>query len=191
MRTIRLIAACLAISATMAAQPKGQEPRQKDRGHRQQMTVQQEAQMRVDAMAAELPLTEKQVKKLVKFYKNDIEYRRENFGGGRGPRPEGMEGHGGPQGGRGGMRPGGGPGMGGPGGGMGPGNGHSGGGPGMRPDVQGDRPPMGGEVDFEKMEKYNQKQEKKLHKILGDELYARWCSSHPAEAPKLPDIELK
>ena len=62
-------------------------------------------------MAQVLPLTKKQIKKLGKFFKNDIQYRRDNF--------------------------------------------EFAGGPGMRP--PGGRPPMmGGEVDIEEIEKYNQ-----------------------------------
>ena len=64
------------------------------------------------------------------------------------------------------------------------------GGHGMGP--QGGRPPMmGGSVDIEEIEKYNQKQEKKLQKILGDDLYNQWRSNHPLEAPKLPELELQ
>ena len=170
-----LFAAALAITLSAAAQ--SEVPAMP-----KQLTVEEEAQVKVDKMAAELPLTDKQVKKLLKFYKNDIEYRRENFefAGGlrpdfRGERPQGP-----PPGGRPpqGMR------QGGPGGFPG---GFPGGGPGMGP--QGGRPPMDGPVDIEEIEKYNQKQEKKLKKILGEELYTQWRSAHPMEAPKLPEIE--
>ncbi len=50
---------------------------------------------------------------------------------------------------------------------------------------------IGGEVDIEEIEKYNQRQEKKLKKILGDDLYTQWRSSHPMEAPKLPEIKFE
>ena len=50
---------------------------------------------------------------------------------------------------------------------------------------------MGGSVDIEEIEKYNQKQEKKLQKILGDDLYNQWRVNHPMEAPKLPELELQ
>lgn len=50
---------------------------------------------------------------------------------------------------------------------------------------------MGGPVDIEEIEKYNLKQEKKLEKILGNELYTQWRSAHPMEKPKLPEIELQ
>lgn len=196
MNRITLIAASLAICVGAAAQPSGQEPGKhqgQHHGQKPQLTVEQETQLRVDEMSAELPLTAKQVKKLTKFYKKDIQYRRENFqGGGHGPRPEAGQGQGGPRGPQGGMRQGGGPGMGGPGGGMGPGGNRPGGGPGMRPDGQGGRPPMGNaEVDFEKLEKYNAKQEKKLQKILGTDLYTQWRTRHPQEPPKLPDLQIQ
>lgn len=77
---------------------------------------------------------------------------------------------------------------------MGPGEfdgpgGFPGGGPGMGP---GGRPPMmGTDADFEELDKYNQKQVKKLRKILGDDLHARWRSAHPVEAPALPAIPLR
>ena len=108
-------------STSAAAQPSGQ-PLQNDESGRPQMkqqpSVEQEAQMRVDQMSAEMPLTDKQVKKLLKFYKKDIKYRRENFQMAGGPRPEGGQrpggqdgrgpggGPGGNRGGQGGMRPG-------------------------------------------------------------------------------------
>ena len=50
---------------------------------------------------------------------------------------------------------------------------------------------MGGEVDIEEIEKYNQKQETKLKKILGDDLYTQWRSNHPMKTPKLPEIKLQ
>lgn len=63
---------------------------------------------------------------------------------------------------------------------------------GQRPDFQGGRPPMmGGEADFEAQEKYNAKQDKKLRKILGDDLHRQWRTKHPQERPKLPDVELQ
>ena len=117
--------------------------------------MEQEAQIKVDQMAQVLPLTKKQIKKLGKFFKNDIQYRRDNFEFAGGPRPKYN-----------GERPQGTPPGGFPPQGMGPGGFH-GGGPGMR--HPGGRPPMmGGEVDIEEIEKYNQKQETKLKKILGD-----------------------
>ena len=185
-----LIAAALAITFTAAAQPGSQKkafPGAPGANFQpKQLTVEEEAQIKVDQMSAELPLTEKQVKKFLKFYKNDIEYRRENFQIGGGPRPyfKGERPQGPPAGGR----PPQGMGQGGfPGGGPG---GFPGGGPGMGP--QGGRPPMmGAPADVEEIEKYNQKQEKKLKKILGEDLYNQWRSRHPMEAPKLPEIELQ
>jgi len=181
-----LIAAALTITLSAAAQPD-QRPHHHPGHHGEgvppkQLTVEQEAQFKVDQMASELPLTDKQVKKLLKYYKKDIKYRRENFDFTGGPRPDfqGERPQGPPPGGRppqGGF-PGGGPGMGGPGGGPG---GFPGGGPGM-----GQRPPMDGQVDFEELDKYNQKQEKKLKKILGDDLYAQWRSNHPMTPTQLP-----
>ena len=49
----------------------------------------------------------------------------------------------------------------------------------------------GGDVNIETIEKYNAKQEKKLKKILGDDLYNQWRAKHPQERPKLPDVELQ
>ena len=164
-----LIAAALSITFSAAAQQENQEKIKP-----KVLTVEQEAQLKVDQMAAELPLTDKQVKKLFKFFKSDVKYRRENFG----PRPEfdGERPHGRPPGGR-------------PPQGLGPG-GFPGGRPpqGMGP---GQRPPMGGDIDPEEIEEYNQKQEKKLKKILGEDLYNQWRSTHPMEVPKLPEIELQ
>ena len=50
---------------------------------------------------------------------------------------------------------------------------------------------MGGEFDIEAIQQYNQKQEKKLQKFLGDDLYTQWRSTHPMETPKLPEIKLQ
>lgn len=179
MKRIILITAALAIGLAAAAQPGNQKKAYPGKpGEKiQPLTVEQEAQMKVDQMTSELVLTPKQVKKLTSYFKKDITYRRENFpmAGGRGPK--GLPPGGGPQGGR-------------PQG-MGPG-GHPGGGPGMRLDGQGGRPPqMDSEIDFEKLDKYNQKQEKKLRKILGEDNYSLWRSKHPMESPKLPDVEFK
>ena len=167
MRKIILLAASLLIMLSAVAQPRDQR-----------MSVEQEAQLKVDQMAKELPLTEKQIKKLGKFYKSDIQYRRDNFEFAGGPHPEFN-----------GERPQGPPPGGFPPPGMGPG-GFPGGGPGIGP--QGGRPPMmGGEFDIEEIEAYNQKQETKLKKILGDDLYTQWRSNHPMEAPKLPEIKFQ
>lgn len=182
MKTLTLIAASLAFCLSAAAQPADGQQGPKELKHKQ-LTVEQEAQMRTDQMSSELTLTEKQVKKLYKYHKKDVKYRRDNFerkdpfangfpGGPGGQRPDFKGGQGGP--------------------GMGPG-GFPGGGPsGQRPDFQGGRPPMmGGEADFEAQEKYNAKQDKKLRKILGDDLHRQWRTKHPQERPKLPDVELQ
>lgn len=172
MRIISLLAAALLIALSAVAQPAEKfQPKER-------LSVEQEAQIKVDQMAQVLPLTKKQIKKLGKFFKNDIQYRRDNFEFAGGPRPKYN-----------GERPQGPP----PGGfplqGMSPGGFH-GGGPGMRP-PSGRPPMMGGEVDIEEIEKYNQKQETKLKKILGDDLYTQWRSNHPMETPKLPEIKLQ
>ncbi len=179
-----LFAASLAIAISAAAQPSGLTPENDGAGRprmKQLPTIEQEARMRVEEMSAEIPLTDKQVKKLLKFYEKDVKYRRENFQMAGGPRPEGRpeggqrpEGQGGRGPGMGQGRPQGGPGMG-----MGPGN------------PPGGDHPMGQEADFEELEKYNLKQDKKLCKIIGEENFAKWRSSHPHDAPKLPDPELR
>lgn len=188
MRTFTILFAGLAFSIAAAAQTSD---RISGEGHpagtHKMMTVQKEAQMKVDAMTAELPLTTKQVKKLTKFYEKDIQYRREHFqmkGGAprpiasneSGQRPSHQGGHhmgggfsGGPRMGQGG------PGMG---HGMGPGSG--------RPAFSGES-----EIDFATLKKYNAKQEKKLRKILGNELYSQWRSRHSKEKLELPEVEFK
>lgn len=45
--------------------------------------------MKTDQMTAELGLSEKRIKKVYKFFKSDIQYRRENFEFGGNP-PSGM-----------------------------------------------------------------------------------------------------
>jgi len=182
MKRIISLAAGLAIALAAIAQPAKPEDG-KGRPKMQQLTVEQEAQMRVDQMASEMPLTQKQVNKLLKFYKKDITYRRENFRMSGGPRPEGgrrPDNDGAPKPGMGQGRP---PkdasGMG-PGGGRGPGMGNP---PSERPKFQ--------DVDMEQLEKYNLKQDKKLRRIIGDENFQAWRAAHPQEMPKLPDIELK
>lgn len=164
------------------AQPKGPKPNFSERPQmKERLTVEQEAQMKTDLMASELNLDEKQIKKVKKFLKKDIEYRRENFEF-NGPRPGGNF-PAPPSGGRGGF-PGGGP------GGMGPGGGNfPGGGPGMRPGNPPSGKPAFKEIDYEGFEKYNAKQDKKLRKIIGDENFVKWRAAHPQEAPKMPEIE--
>ena len=122
-------------------------------------------------MAAEIPLTEKQIKKVYNYFKRDIKYRREHFQF-SGPRPGGPRPEGGPGMGPGGQRP-----SGPPPSGMGPGGQRPQVAPGMGPGT----PPRGFEqADPEEIERYNARQEKKLRKIIGDENYAKWRANHPA-----------
>lgn len=163
-------------------QQRPERPRMKERP-----TVLQEAQALTDRMAAELGLTEKQVKQVLNFYKSDIKYRRESFESG-GPRPDGgfpappsgdFHGKGGfPAGGSGGMRPSGPP----------PGGGHGGMRSGNPPSG---RPSFAQEIDYEALEKYNAKQDKKLRKIIGDENFEKWRAAHPQEVPQLPELEIQ
>lgn len=61
-----------------AAQPSGERPQMPERPQmKERPTVEQEAQIKTDQMAAELGLDEKQIKKVYKFFKSDIQYRRE------------------------------------------------------------------------------------------------------------------
>lgn len=188
MRTFTILFAGLAFSIAAAVQTSD---RISGEGHpagtHKMMTVQKEAQMKVDAMTAELPLTTKQVKKLTKFYEKDIQYRREHFQmKGGAPRPIASNESGQRPSHQGGQHMGGGfsggPGMGqggpGMGHGMGPGSG--------RPAVSGES-----EIDFATLKKYNAKQEKKLQKILGKELYSQWRSRHSKEKLELPEVEFK
>jgi hypothetical protein len=186
MKRMILLAAALSIALAAAAQPSGGRPQ----FDRERPTVAEEAQKLTDEMAAEFPLTDKQIKKVLKFFKKDIEYRRENFEFG-GPRmhPEGFTDRpnggfpGGGPGGPGGMGPGGPGGMG-PGGHRPPG-GHPGG---MRPDGANGRPSFG-EINLIEWEEYNEKQDNKLRKIIGDENFEIWIAKHPHKAPKLPEIK--
>lgn len=94
MKKTVIIAAALGVALTAAAQPGNQKKAfpGPPPGDRQQMTVEERAQKKTDAMAAELSLTEDQVKALYEFNKEDMEYREQNFRGPRlefdGPRPE-------------------------------------------------------------------------------------------------------
>ena len=191
------MAAGLAMMLTAAAQPSGNgmppEGQEQKAPRMKRPTVEEEARTRTDQMVAELSLTEKQEKKVYKFFVNDIEYRRENFEpvrhrpSGNFPAP--------PEGGFPGGGPGGPGGMGGPmGGGFGPGMGPGGpgmgpGGPGMGPGGSGMRPKF--EIDYEALDAYNAKQDKKLRKIIGDENFAKWRANHPQEIPKMPEPELR
>ena len=175
MKRMILMAAGLAMMLSAAAQPSGERPQMPERPQmKERPTVEQEAQMKTDQMAAELGLDEKQIKKVYKFFKSDIQYRRENFEFGGGPRPDGNF-PAPPSG----VRPGG-------------QGGFPGGGPGMRPgNPPSGMPDFGGEVDYEELEKYNAKQDKKLRKIIGDENFEKWRAAHPQELPKMPDLELE
>ena len=53
------------------------------------------------------------------------------------------------------------------------------------------RPPFAQEIDYEALEKYNAKQDKKLRKIIGDENFEKWSTAHPREVPKLPELEIR
>jgi len=177
MKRMMIFAVGALIAFSAAAQPGD------GKGTKHALTIEQRAQRQTDQMAKELVLTEKQVKKLYNFNLKDIKYRQENFGGGRPERPEGK-----PQGEFKGQKPQGRPEMG-----EGrpeKGEGH----PGMGQGHHGGRPPQMGsmsEDDLEAMEKYNQKQEKKLRKILGEDNYAKWRSAHPMKGQELPEPELK
>ena len=73
---------------------------------------------------------------------------------------------------------------------MGPGGprpGAGGPGPGMRPGNPPFQMPAFGEIDYEELEKYNAKQDKKLRKIIGDENFERWRAAHPQRPPKMPE----
>ena len=191
MKRMILLAAGLAMVLSAAAQTGGDGQQRPERPQmKERPTVEQEAQALTDQMAAELELTDKQVKQVFNYFKSDIKYRRENFEF-SGPRPDGdfpsppsgdFPGRGGfpsgGPGGPGGMRPSGPPPSGGPGG-MRPGNPPSG------------RPPFAQEIDYEALEKYNAKQDKKLRKIIGDENFEKWSAAHPQEVPKLPELEIQ
>ena len=188
MKKMILMAAGLAMMLSAAAQqPSGEKPQMPEPPQmKERPRVEQEAQEKTDQMAAELGLDDKQIKKVLKFFKSDIQYRRENFEFGGGPRPDGnfpAPPSGGRPGGQGGF-PGGGPGA------MGPG-GFPGGGPGgMRPgNPPSGMPAFGKAVDYDELEKYNAKQDKKLRKIIGDENFEKWRAAHPQELPKMPELE--
>lgn len=144
------------------------------------------AQKKADAMDRELSLSEKQYKKILKYYKSEIQKERDMM---QANRPAGMPD--GFSGGRpdfgGGMPPMGGSGFGGPGSGF-PGGGFPGGGPAM----DGGRAPVGGPgmaVSEEEMDKFYARQDKKLKKILTEEQYSRWRSKH--SAIPMPEMFMK
>lgn len=174
MKKFMIIAAGLVIALSAAAQTTDAQTARKKDHHRKPLTIEQEAQMRVEKMTKELDLTDGQAKKLLKFYKKDIRYRREKFpaadkpeaGPEKGPRDSAVrpQHNGKPQGGP-GPRPEGKPGV-------RPSPDHNGHGPGMNPGAP-------KEIDYEALDKYNEKQDKNLKKILGEEKYNLWTSKHP------------
>ena len=168
-----LLAAGLTMMLSAAAQPGGEFPPKPERhAFKERPTVKEEAQRKTDQMVTELSLSQKQIKKLSKFNQRDIQYRRDHFELG-GPRPDGnfpappAGGFPGGPGGK-GPRPAGGPGM-------GPGNPPAG------------MPPMKAGIDYNALDKYNARQDKKLRKIIGDDNFRKWRDSHPLELPKLPE----
>lgn len=76
MKRFIILAAALTVALSAAAQPGSPDrgyPGAPDKKNKpEQPTVEQEAQMRVERMAAELPLTDKQVKKLKKILGQDL-----------------------------------------------------------------------------------------------------------------------
>ena len=156
MKKILLVAASLGIVFSAAAQPGNQKkayPEKPSFKHQKEnLSAEEFARERVDMMSEELSLTGKQKGKLNDFFVKDFNYRKENF-----KRPEGP-----------------------------------------RPDFKGERSgeakkefkgehreghghhhPQMSKEDMKKMEKYSAKQEKKLKKIIGDDNYSKWRSSHP------------
>ena len=166
---------------SLNAQPQGEGKPEFKGKHRPMPTVDEIAQQRADVMNQELTLSEKQYKKILKYFKAQVEKEREIMQAGK---PQGMP-EGFPGGGRhdfGGGRP--------PMGGTGPQGGFPGSGPGM----SGGRPPMGGPgmaASDEEMEKYYEKQDKKLKKILTAEQYGKWRTKHPVEHLPMPDPEFE
>jgi len=172
--TILSCAAFLLLSLGLSAQPQGMGMGQFPQGQfpqgmgqfpeRQTESPEVRAKNKADMMLREVGLDEKQYKKVYKLFKRDYQ-NRENLSSSFG----GMSMGGGFPGGGfpGGGMPMGGPGMGGgfPGGGF----------PGMGP--------TGGQID----EKYFEKQEKKLQKILTVEQYNKWHAAHPTEMPPMPE----
>ena len=210
MKKFMIIAAGLVIALSAAAQTGDAQGVQKKDHHRKPLTVEQEARMRVKKMTKELDLTDGQAKKLLKFYEKDIRYRRENFPtvgkyGHMGMHHEGqqcdsckMHGkpearpekgqrdsafhphhpqhHAKPQGkpgarpeGKPGVRP------------DGPRHSHDHNGHGMRPDAP-------KEIDYDALEKFNERQDNTLKKILGEEKFNLWRSKHPRKPLPLPEV---
>ena len=204
MKKLMIIAAGLVIALSAVAQTSDAQAVQKKDHHREPLTVEQEARMRVKKMTKELDLTDGQAKKLLKFYEKDIRYRRENFptAGRPDARPEKVQQcdsckmHGKPEArpekgqrdsafhphhhakpqGKPGARPEGKPGVR-P---DGPRHSQDHNGPGMRPDAP-------KEIDYDALEKFNERQDKTLKKILGEEKFNLWRSKHPRKPLPLPE----
>lgn len=133
MKKLVLMAAAMLVALGAAAQPGHQHKAKPVKmGQHKERTIDDAAQHRVDQMAAELPLTDKQVKQLQKYYKKDLKQRQK--------RHKAVE--------------------------------------------EGSHHPSIGKS--REMEKYQQKQEKKLRKILGDDLHDQWRANHPAGHRELP-----
>ena len=86
MKKLLLVAAALGIVIGAAAQQQGPHHHGKEfhgkenRPVKENLSPEQMAAKRVEQMSSELQLTDKQVKKLNKFFEDDIKYREENFG---------------------------------------------------------------------------------------------------------------
>ncbi len=159
------------------AQPQGDRPAPPEMKSPEEI-----AKEKVDQMQAEIDLSEDQYKQVYKLFKKDQEYRRSQmesaFSGGMPPMGGGMPfGQGG-----------------GPGGDMGGGMPPMGGGSGMGTPPSGDQgmrpsgPPPGMNGEGMVSEKYIEKQDQKLKKILTEEQYSQWRSKHPLESTELPEI---
>lgn len=174
---------------SLNAQPQGEGKPEFKGKHRPMPTVDEIAQQRADVMNQELTLSEKQYKKILKYFKAQVEKEREIMQAGR---PDGV-----PKGFPGGKRPdfgGGRPPMGGPGHQSGGFGGPQGGFPGGDPRVESGRPPMRNPemgISDEEMEKYYEQQDKKLKKILTAEQYEKWWVKHPAQQLPMPEPEFK
>ncbi|MGM9736670.1 MAG: hypothetical protein ACI3ZL_09695 [Candidatus Cryptobacteroides sp.] len=182
---------CTAVTAQPPVQQRGnghQEVQERNVQHRKRLSPEEKATRTSDQMRKELGINDKQYKKVYKLFLEEEKTLAEQAG--HRPGPQGMPGEGRPQGGRpeGGH---GGPGFGGPGGpqggfggpqGGGPRGGH--GGPEMGRGPQG--PEFHGGADVFS-EEYIEKREKKLKKILKDDLYNKWRERHPVEMPPLPE----
>lgn len=179
-----LVASLLVLSVGMTAQSQDTRP-----SPPKMKTPEEIAKMKTDRMQSEIGLTDKQYKKVYKYFKKDSEYRQslleERFSGDM-PPMGGGPGMGGP-----GM---GGPGMGGPGNGGPGGMGRPDGAPSQGEMGKGQRPEGRPEMRPEEAlvsDEYLEKQEAKLKKILTADQYTQWRSKHPSEQNTLPPMEMK